>query len=167
MVVGLDWGIKKVADAAKEVLGENTIIVVSSDNGGSVWFGGLNEPLRSGKHTSFEGGVRVPAFAVDLSGGKYLGQGGREFKGMVHISDWLPTFLSLAHSTHLYEDMELDGVDQSEALVTGEKVTFGLNVVSLFNLFCSKEKMSSLICTLQLILMMLEACLLTEKAISR
>ena len=37
---------------------------------------GLNEPLRSGKHTSFEGGVRVPAFAVDLSGGKYLERGG-------------------------------------------------------------------------------------------
>merc|ERR1712106_552859 len=121
MVVGLDWGIKKVADAAKEVLGENTIIVVSSDNGGSVWFGGLNEPLRSGKHTSFEGGVRVPAFAVDLSGGKYLGHGGREYKGMVHISDWLPTFLSLAHSSQLYENMELDGVDQSKAFVTGEK----------------------------------------------
>ena len=124
MVVGLDWGIKRVADAAKEILGENTIIVVSSDNGGSVWFGGLNEPLRSGKHTSFEGGVRVPAFAVDLSGGKYLGSGGREFKGMVHISDWLPTFLSIARSSHLYQELDMDGLDQSKALATGKKVRF-------------------------------------------
>ena len=113
-----------MTDAAKEILGENTIIVVSSDNGGSVWFGGLNEPLRSGKHTSFEGGVRVPAFAVDLSGGKYLGRGGREFKGMVHISDWLPTFLSLARSSHLYQELDMDGLDQSKALATGKKVRF-------------------------------------------
>ena len=119
---GAGLGIKRVADAAKEVLGENTIIFVSSDNGGSVWFGGLNEPLRSGKHTLFEGGVRVPAFAVDLSGGKYLGRGGREFKGMVHISDWLPTFLSFARSSHLYQDIDMDGVDQSKALATGKRV---------------------------------------------
>ena len=32
-----------------------------------------------------QGGVRVPAFAVDMSGGKYLGQMGRRFEGMVHI----------------------------------------------------------------------------------
>jgi len=119
MVVGLDWGIKKVVDVAKEALGDNTVIVVSSDNGGSVWFGGLNQPLRSGKHTSFEGGVRVPAFAVDLSGGKYFGSGGREFRNIVHISDWLPTFLSLAKSSHLIQNINLDGVDQSGALVTG------------------------------------------------
>ena len=29
--------------------------------------------------------MRVPAFAVDMSGGKYLGQMGRRFEGMVHI----------------------------------------------------------------------------------
>ena len=122
MMIGLDWGIKKVTDAAQNILGENTIIVVSSDNGGSVWFGGLNEPLRSGKHTSFEGGVRVPAFAVDLSNGNYLGRGGREYQGLVHISDWLPTFMSLAKSSHLLKDIELDGIDQSEALSKGKRV---------------------------------------------
>ena len=131
MVVGLDWGIKRVADAAKEVLGDNTVIVVSSDNGGSVWFGGLNQPLRSGKHTSFEGGVRVPAFAVDLSGGQYLGEGGREFRNMIHISDWLPTFLSLANSSHLYQDLGLDGVDQSAALAEGGVVVIFYLVYSI------------------------------------
>ena len=29
--------------------------------------------------------MRVPAFAVDMSGGKYLGKMGRRFEGMVHI----------------------------------------------------------------------------------
>ena len=136
MVVGLDWGIKRVADAAKEVLGDNTVIVVSSDNGGSVWFGGLNQPLRSGKHTSFEGGVRVPAFAVDLSGGRYLGEGGREFQNIIHISDWLPTFLSLANSAHLYQGLGLDGVDQAGALSTGGVVRCLIFLVLYIIYYC-------------------------------
>jgi arylsulfatase A-like enzyme len=45
--------------------------------GGSTWFGGLNYPLRSGKLTVFEGGCRVPAFAVDFSADKrFLGKTG-------------------------------------------------------------------------------------------
>jgi len=84
MVVGLDRNIAKIADSARSVLGDNTVIVVSPDNGGSVWFGGLNQPLRSGKLTPFEGGVRVPAFVVDFSG-QYTRQG--DLKHMVHISD--------------------------------------------------------------------------------
>ena len=104
----------------------------------------------------------MPAFAVDMSGGKYLGQMGRRFEGMVHIryqllhadfintdiqltilslkifikplllcdvkvcvpSDWLPTFLSLANSSHLVEGLGLDGVDQTRAFRTGEQVGF-------------------------------------------
>ena len=121
--MGLDHGIEKVAEAAKTTLGPNTIIVVASDNGGSVWFGGLNQPLRSGKHTSFEGGVRVPAFAVDFSGGKYLGRLGREYHGLVHVSDWLPTFLSLGQRKDIFEGLDLDGMDLSGALASGKKVS--------------------------------------------
>ena len=123
MVVGLDLAIKTVVDNARDHLGEDTVIVVSSDNGGSVFFGGLNQPLRSGKHTSWEGGVRVPAFTLDLStGGQYLGRQGRQYHGLVHISDWLPTFLSLANHSHLIEDLDLDGLDQSYSLKKGKKV---------------------------------------------
>ena len=68
MVVGLDQAIGNLVEEARKSLGDNTVIVVTPDNGGSVWFGGLNAPLRSGKLTPFEGGVRVPAFALDLSG---------------------------------------------------------------------------------------------------
>ena len=114
MVVGLDQAINRVTNNALEILGDNTVVVVSSDNGGSVWFGGMNAPFRSGKLTAFEGGVRVPAFAIDLSKDKrYLGQGGREFKNMIHISDWLPTFLSWSNSTALLGNTKMDGIDQS------------------------------------------------------
>ena len=44
LVVGLDAGIGRITKAAKENLGDDTVIVVSSDNGGSTLFGGLNQP---------------------------------------------------------------------------------------------------------------------------
>jgi len=94
-----------------------SIIVVSSDNGGSVWFGGLNQPLRAGKHTPFEGGVRVPAFVVDFSG-NYIGNGGRELDSLIHVSDWLPTIMSWANAEHLLQGIPLDGIDQSETFKT-------------------------------------------------
>ena len=118
MVVGLDHAINKIAEEALDILGDDTVIIVSSDNGGSVWFGGMNAPFRSGKLNPFEGGVRVPAFAVDLSKDKkYLGKEGREFKNMIHISDWLPTFLSWSDSTHLGKDIKFDGIDQSKVQI--------------------------------------------------
>ena len=115
MVVGLDQAIKEVVDNAHNILGDDTVVIVSSDNGGSVWLGGLNYPFRSGKLTPFEGGVRVPSFAIDLSAnGTYLGKGGREFTNIMHISDWLPTFLSWSGQSKLLKGVKLDGVDQSK-----------------------------------------------------
>jgi hypothetical protein len=98
MVVGVDEGIKNITQTALAELGQDTILVFSSDNGASTWFGGLNAPLRGGKSTPLEGGVRVPAFAVDFSeGGVYLGKGNRSYDGLFHISDWFPTLISLAN----------------------------------------------------------------------
>ena len=39
---------------AKDHLGDDTVLVVTSDNGGANWFGGLNEPLRGAKKTFFK-----------------------------------------------------------------------------------------------------------------
>ena len=47
--MGLDKNINVVVENAKKILGDNTVVVFSSDNGGSPWYGGLNTPLRSGK----------------------------------------------------------------------------------------------------------------------
>ena len=119
MVVGLDRALATLADTARAQLGDNTVLVVTPDNGGSTWFGGLNAPLRAGKLTPFEGGVRVPAFMVDFSG-RYSRPG--ELGRIFHISDWLPTFLSWAGAAHLAANLGLDGVDQSAALRAGELV---------------------------------------------
>jgi len=116
MMVGLDEAIGNVTRTARELLGDNTILVVTSDNGGSTWFGGLNYPYRSGKTTPFEGGVRVPAFLADFSQDKrYFGQGGRTYSGIIHISDWLPTLYTIAGG-NVKAIAKLDGKDVGSAL---------------------------------------------------
>jgi hypothetical protein len=134
LVVGLDEGVKNITDAAQSILGEDTVMVFLSDNGGSPWFGGINAPFRGGKTSAFEGGVHVPAFAVDFSPDKrYFGQGGREFDGLVHVSDWLPTLASIGGISKEDLPSNLDGFDQSEALATGRKGVRNEVVVELIS----------------------------------
>lgn len=122
MVVGLDEGVKNITRVLKEQLGENTIVLLSSDNGGSPWFGGMNLPLRGAKITPFEGGVRVPGFIYDYtSNHRYVGEP-RVFQGLVHFSDWLPTILGFAGIEHHHYPKGLDGIDLSSALKDSSNV---------------------------------------------
>jgi len=96
------------------------VVVFSSDNGGSVWEGGLNGPLRGGKFTTFEGGIRVPGFVLDFS--SYYVSRQKDMKHMLHISDWLPTFLTWAGREDLLRGLYIDGLSQSKALKEDQKV---------------------------------------------
>ena len=61
----MDHEIGKFLDAVKEEgISEETLIVFSSDNGGSLPHGALNGQLRGGKQDHWEGGIRVPTCAV-------------------------------------------------------------------------------------------------------
>jgi len=122
MVVGLDEQIPKVVLAARKILGKNTVVVFSSDNGGSVWEGGLNTPLRGGKFTTFEGGVRVPGFVLDFSHKSQYASKRRDMKHMIHISDWLPTFISWTRRTDLLKGLHIDGVSQARALKYNQRI---------------------------------------------
>jgi arylsulfatase B/arylsulfatase I/J len=113
LMVGLDDGIGNVAKTALSELGSNTVIVITSDNGASPWFGGLNDPFRGAKASPYEGGIHVPAFIID-----YYANGSEEFRSTTydhffHVSDWLPTFLGLAHIDASKFPAGLDGIDTS------------------------------------------------------
>ncbi|NJN28482.1 MAG: sulfatase-like hydrolase/transferase [Cyclobacteriaceae bacterium] len=61
----LDAGVGQVIDKLRSSgLYDNTIIVFSSDNGGLLSSGANNGPLRDGKQSVYEGGLRVPTAIV-------------------------------------------------------------------------------------------------------
>lgn len=95
----MDEGIGNITRVLKAGdLWHNTIILFLSDNGGAAWSN--NYPLRGGKYSAFEGGMKVVA---GLSGG-ILPKSivGSTFDGLLHISDWYPTFCQLAGGTATY-----------------------------------------------------------------
>ena len=73
---------------------DNLLLVTSSDNGGPVGRGANNYPLKGGKGSDWQGGIRVNAF---VSGG-YLPQimHGKKTDGYIHLADWYGTFCGLA-----------------------------------------------------------------------
>jgi arylsulfatase A-like enzyme len=127
MVVGLDEAIQNITEHARKELGENTIVIVASDNGGSPWFGGMNVPLRGSKITPLEGGVRVPGLIYDMtSNQRYLGSFSstgankddssmeRKYFGLMHFADWFPTILSFAGIPSTSFPPGLDEFDMSK-----------------------------------------------------
>lgn len=74
----------------------DTVVVMSSDNGGPIYAGGggNNYPLKGGKISDWEGGVRVNAW---VSGGFLPPQAvGTKVEGLMHLADWYATFCHLA-----------------------------------------------------------------------
>ena len=97
MISYLDDVIGSVTAALKaHRLWDNLLLVVSSDNGGPVYpTGGANNfPLKGGKISDWQGGVRVNAF---VSGG-FLPKKmvGKKTEGYIHLADWYGTFCALA-----------------------------------------------------------------------
>jgi arylsulfatase A-like enzyme len=67
VLMEIDWSVGQVAKALKDHrLEDHTLVIFSSDNGPWLSYGdhaGSAGPLREGKATAFEGGVRVPFIA--------------------------------------------------------------------------------------------------------
>ena len=62
MTDAMDTTVGKVlATLEEEGIARNTLVLFFSDNGGPVQSGAANTPLRAGKGSTFEGGIRVPA----------------------------------------------------------------------------------------------------------
>jgi arylsulfatase A-like enzyme len=65
LIEHLDAGIGRVMACLEETgHASNTLVVFSSDNGGSIPHGADNGPLAGGKQDMLEGGIRVPTCAV-------------------------------------------------------------------------------------------------------
>ncbi len=61
LIEHMDDGIGRVLKTLEETgLAKNTLVVFASDNGGQTGVGARNGPLRAGKGTLYEGGIRVP-----------------------------------------------------------------------------------------------------------
>lgn len=91
MITELDFGVAAVVSALKAAaLWDDTVLVFYSDNGGPLDHS-ANAPLRGGKHTFWEGGLRVEAF---LSGGALpAASRGATWPGMAHAADWYSTLV--------------------------------------------------------------------------
>lgn len=91
----LDWGIGEVLAALKKHgLDEHTLVLFTSDNGPFLSYGnhaGSAGPLRGGKLTAFEGGVRMP-FLVRWTGKVPAGRVSDELCSTI---DFLPTIARL------------------------------------------------------------------------
>lgn len=108
MLAAMDEAVGRIVDAIDaQGLREETLFIFSSDNGG--YQPGVvadNTPLRAGKATLYEGGVRACAFA---SWPGHLPAGDRN-NAMLHIVDWYPTLIQLAGGS-LEQERPIDGLD--------------------------------------------------------
>lgn len=86
-------------------LTDNTIFIFTSDNGPWLVYGnhaGQATPLREGKHTTFDGGARVPFIA------RWPGQipGGRTSPQTTGLIDLLPTLVNVVGTTPPTRDID-------------------------------------------------------------
>jgi arylsulfatase A-like enzyme len=117
MVGAMDEAVGQIIAALEEKgLRQNTLIIFSSDNGGpNPRRVTSNGPLRAGKATLYEGGVRVCACAA------WAGriQPGTVIEQPLHIVDWYPTLLGLA-GVSLEQKLPLDGRDAWPTISAGK-----------------------------------------------
>eukprot|EP00605_Chrysophyceae_sp_TOSAG23-4_P001295 GSChrysophyteH1.ASY1.ANO1.1409.1 assembled CDS len=98
MVKTMDTYVGEIVSTLKELnLWEDTLLVFHSDNGGEImteFCGGNNYPLRGGKFSVFEGGIRSNAFVT--GGALPSHQRGTKSNALMSIADWYSTYLHAA-----------------------------------------------------------------------
>lgn len=124
MVEHFDHAVGELLDALERLgLAEETIVIVTSDNGASTYARhrerpvASNAPLRGGKATLYEGGIRVPAIV------SWPGEiaAGVDQRALLNSTDWMPTLLELA-AVDPATGSTFDGVSQAAVLRGGEAV---------------------------------------------
>ena len=112
----MDWSVGEVLNALRtNGLAKKTVVLFTSDNGGTGR--AVNRPLRGGKGTTWEGGMRVPTIAW-WPGKIPAGTSNDAICGMFDV---LPTFVALA-GVGVSSDRKIDGVD-IRSVLTGDSTT--------------------------------------------
>lgn len=107
----VDWSVGQILDILrKEGLAENTLVLFTSDNGGTK--GNVNKPLRGGKGSAFEGGMREPT--VVWRPGTV--PAGTRCDEILTSMDLLPTFAQMA-GAKAPSDRVIDGQDITPLLL--------------------------------------------------
>jgi arylsulfatase A len=105
----IDWSVGQILAALKEHgVDDNTLVMFASDNGPWLAYGnhaGSAGPLREGKGTAWEGGVRVP-FVARFPGKIPAGTVSSEVAATIDI---LPTFAKLSGAS--LPERKIDGQD--------------------------------------------------------
>jgi len=118
MLSAVDEAIGQITAALTEKgLRENTLIIFSSDNGGpGPGSATMNTPLRAGKGTLYEGGIRVCSFAT------WPGKipAGITIDEPMHAVDWYPTLVKLTGAPPA-QALAPDGLDIWPVLTQGAK----------------------------------------------
>ena len=110
----IDWSVGQILDTIKRCgIDDNTLVIFFSDNGPFLSYGdhaGTAKPLREGKLTTFDGGVRVPCIA------RWPGRvpAGTVCDEPVMEIDLLPTFAKLTGAA--MPEKKIDGKDILELL---------------------------------------------------
>lgn len=108
LIATVDHALHKVfVDLKHTGMMENSVVIVTTDNGGGPW--NSNLPLKGSKETVYEGGIRGAAFVTS----PLLNWSGYRYSGLMHIVDWFPTLLGIAG---IPAPEDIDGVDQWSAL---------------------------------------------------
>lgn len=103
MLSCLDHGVGQVVQELKtRGLYQNSVLIYSSDNGGQPLSGGSNWPLRGGKGTYWEGGIRAVGFVHS----PLLKRTGIVSRALIHVSDWYPTLLGLARAQQPHSGLD-------------------------------------------------------------
>lgn len=121
MVHSLDDAVGTLLDAIdKKGIADNTVIIFISDNGGNIHSRipadgdaapTSNAPLRGGKASMCEGGIRVPCIVVWPG----VTQAGSRSDEIIQTSDFYPTLLN-GLGIALPENHAIDGIDIKPAL---------------------------------------------------
>lgn len=122
LIEHMDDGIGKVMKALdKTGMEENTLVIFTSDNGGSLQRSADNGPLRAGKQDMYEGGIRVPA-AISWPGKIKPATN----DNLVVLMDLFPTLCDIAGAD---EPGKIDGISivpllEGESQVTDDRTVF-------------------------------------------